>query len=110
MTDDSGWRKAVLYLRAAHSDKGGGLTPIDAQRHACECRANELGWAVVREYVDHGSAYNIDRRPGLREMLGDLKLTRDIDFVMTYNPARISQDAVIYLYVVWAIQDAGAEL
>jgi DNA invertase Pin-like site-specific DNA recombinase len=101
---------AVLYLREARSSKGYGLSAIDAQRHLCEQRANELGLTVVREYVDHGAAYNIDRRPGLREMLGDLKLARDIDFVITYDPARISRDAVMYLYVVWAIQDAGAEL
>jgi DNA invertase Pin-like site-specific DNA recombinase len=102
--------RAVLYLRAARNSKDGGLAAIDAQRHQCEQRANELGFTVVREYIDHGSAYNIDRRPGLREMLGDLKLARDIDFVITYDPARISRDAVMYLYVVWAIQDAGAEL
>jgi site-specific DNA recombinase len=103
-------QRAILYLRAARRPQRERETTIEAQRYACERRASERGLEVVREYVDYGTGGWLDQGPGLRELLGDLKLRREADWVITYDYARMARTVLEHTYALWDIQAAGARL
>ncbi|MCE7006606.1 recombinase family protein [Kibdelosporangium philippinense] len=103
--------KAVLYLRVARrSEPGKTDTEINMQRQACEHRASELGLEVVCEYVDYGRSGGLDQRPRLKELLSDLKLRRDVQWVIAYDQQSVARTMLEYTYAIWDVQDSGAEL
>jgi DNA invertase Pin-like site-specific DNA recombinase len=106
--NETAQRKAVLYMRVAHS-RGGDQTAIARQRHACERRAAELGLSIVAEYVEVGPGRGTEKRPMLRAMLGGLSAD-DIICVIAYNHARVTLTMQEYIDIVWQIDMAGAQL
>jgi site-specific DNA recombinase len=101
---------AVIYIRVARSGPAS-QQAIDSQRHSCQRRANELGLTVLREYVEHGPGSLGAGRSTLRKMVGDLKLLQgQVDYVITYDHARIARDMQAYVHILWAIQSTGARL
>jgi site-specific DNA recombinase len=62
---------------------------------ACERKAEQMGLAIVGEYVEPGrSATTIANRPKFQEMLERIKRDRDVDFVLVYNLSRLNRNRV----------------
>jgi DNA invertase Pin-like site-specific DNA recombinase len=108
--DDHLLPQAVLYLRVTRGTQEVQEKAIAAQRHACVRRANELGVTIVEEYTEHASGNVIDERPALGRLLDDLKNRDHVTFVIAYDHAGVAQNMQVYLQVLWAIEQAGAQL
>ena len=62
---------------------------------ACQRKAEQMGLAVVGEYVEPGrSATTIAKRPVFQEMLARMKRDRDADYVIVYNLSRLNRNRV----------------
>ncbi len=108
-------KRAIIYLRvstAKQASTGGEAEgySIPAQRGACQRKAEELGAAVVDEYVDAGaSARSIDR-PALQELLDRLLEKHDVDYVIVHKVDRLARDRADDVAIGLAIHKAGAVL
>ena len=111
----NGSKRAVLYLRVstARQARSGGEVEgysIPAQRDACRRKADDLGAAVIDEYVDAGaSARSIDR-PALQDLLTRLSDKRDVDYVIVHKVDRLARDRADDVAIGLAIHKAGAVL
>ena len=105
-------KRAVIYLRvstAKQASTGGEAEgySIPAQRGACQRKAEELGAAVVEEYVDAGaSARSIDR-PALQELLDRLIEKHDVDYVIVHKVDRLARDRADDVAIGLAIHKAA---
>lgn len=111
----SGSKRAVLYLRVstAKQARTGGADEaysISAQREASRRKAEDLGAAVVDEYIDAGaSARSIDR-PALQALLRRLADQHDVDYVVVHKVDRLARDRADDVAIGLAIHKAGAVL
>ncbi len=106
--------RAVIYLRVSsrgqvETDYDAEGLSIPAQREACKRRAEDLGAAIVAEYVDRGESAKTADRPELNRMLGDL-LDGGIDFVIVHKLDRLARSRADDVAIVLTIQKAGARL
>ena len=114
MSDTSGIRHAVLYLRVSTKDqarKGGeeeGFS-IPAQRDAGRRRAAALGAAIIDEFIDAGESAKSARRPELQRML---RFIRDcpIDYVIVHKVDRLARNRADDVEISLRIQASGATL
>jgi site-specific DNA recombinase len=87
---------AVVYLRVSSQRQTQTATDIDAdgnsiatQREAAHRKAAELGYEVVREFVEPGaSAKTVEKRPVFQHMLAYLQQHPEIDYVIVYARSR----------------------
>ena len=89
-SSDLSTSRAVIYLRVstaeqADTDYGTEGFSLPAQREACRRKAQELGAAVVDEYMDRGESARSAKRPALQAMLQRLRLAHDIDYVIGHK-------------------------
>lgn len=115
--EDPKLKRAVLYLHAAQSSNPSAAdkqrSAIALQRQVCQRRADELGVEVVHEYADCGvSGRMSERQYELGQLLEDAKAGTHghIDYVITFDHARIARDAIVYTQVVWELERVGVEL
>jgi DNA invertase Pin-like site-specific DNA recombinase len=83
---------------------------IDAQRTACRRAAAELGVHVVREYAEHGGTGRIDKRPELRLMLDELRMLRDVRYVITISCDRLWRQVADQAAIQFETDAAGTQL
>ena len=106
-TPDHVLPRAVTYLRSVAPTRERRLA-MDAQRYSCERRANELGAAVIGEYVDIGSGLTYERST-LHCMFEDLA-ENGVAYVIAAEHNSIAHSMDIYGRIVWKIEQAGARL
>ncbi len=108
-------KRAVIYLRVSTSEQvktdfdADGLS-IRAQREACGRMADQLGAAVVDEYVDRGESAKSAARPALQEMLKRLRAEADVDYVIVHKVDRLARSREDDIAIAVAIRQAGAQL
>ena len=102
--------QAVLYLRVNNHGTRIHHTAMHAQRHACIRRANELGLAVAREYVEHVSDNRLEDRPELQRMLQELREPGRVSCVIVFDHARVAYTMQVYGQIVWALEQVGVRL
>ncbi|GFG50806.1 recombinase family protein [Mycolicibacterium agri] len=88
--------KAVLYLRVSSKKQMDTAVDIDpdgnsiaTQREVSTRKANNLGAAVVHEFVEPGvSAATIEKRQAFQDMLAFLRENSDVRYVIVYARSR----------------------
>ena len=105
--------QAVIFIRARHV--GGNARDaeewqIAAQRRACQEAAQQLGVAVIGEYIEHGGTGSLERRPVIRQMSAELLQRRDVAYVITTSVDRLARRTADLASIQLDIQAADAEL
>jgi site-specific DNA recombinase len=115
-TAPPGRKRALLYLRVSsqqqvETDFDPEGNSIPTQRQACQRRAEELGLAVVDEYVEPGrSARDTKKRPKFNAMMKRLREARDADCIIVYNRSRLHRDAIDASLTKRELAELGVEL
>jgi DNA invertase Pin-like site-specific DNA recombinase len=115
LVSSQGTARAVVYLRVStteqaetdFSDEGYSIPP---QRDACRRKAEQLGAAVVDEYLDRGESARSAARPKLQSMLQRLRLARDVDYVIVHKIDRLARSREDDDNIVMDIRSAGAQI
>lgn len=108
--------ESVLYLRVstARQVKTDELDPegysVPAQREAGRRKADELGAAVVAEFVDYGESARTDDRPEFRRMLRYLKERGSVRYVIVDKVNRFARNRRDDANALFEIRAAGAML
>ena len=107
-------KKAFLYIRVSsfkqiRPDSAEGLS-IPDQRLLGQQRAQQLGAEVVNEYVERESAKTAEKRPALQRMLADLRLRRDIDYVIVWKLDRFARNRFDDAIVGRELEELGVSL
>ena len=108
--------RAVLYLRVStpsqvQTDYDPEGLSIPAQRRACQRKAEQLGLAVVDEYVEPGrTATSMDKRPAFQAMLARIKSERDVDSVIVYKLSRMNRNRIDDALVVMSLRQLNVSL
>ena len=105
---------AVIYLRVSTKEQAemGGEAEgfsIPAQRDACLRRAEQMGAAVIDEFVDRGESARSANRPELQRLLRFVATT-SVDYVIVHKVDRLARSRVDDVEINVAIQAAGARL
>lgn len=87
---------AVMFLRARTLGIDGSERQIEAtqiawQRHRCQAAAVDLNCTIIREYIEHGGAGGVERRPVLRLMLDEIRALRDVKYVLVASLDRLTR-------------------
>ncbi len=102
--------KAVTYCRVS-SDKqvrtGHGLSSQDVR---CREYASRMGYEVIASYQDEGQSGKLMDRPKLKEMLADLKKSREQIVVIIDDISRLARDVQTHIALRSAILSAGGKL
>lgn len=106
--------RGAIYLRVSTEEQarvGGGMEgySIPYQREACRRKANEMGLAVVEEYVDPGYSGRTTRRPDFERLLNDLAAGR-ITHVIVHKLDRLGRSKQVDYAIDEAIEAAHAHL
>ena len=65
---------------------------IQAQREACEYKAEQVGAIIVRHFVDRGKSARTMDRPALQEMLTYITENPDIQYVIVHKLDRLARN------------------
>lgn len=106
---------AVLLLRARHLSADGHdweaeERAIALQRESCITAAEQLGAEVIAEYVEHGGAGSIAHRPRVRMMLDELRILRDVNYVIVDTADRLTRRVADWEEIRLELEAAGARL
>lgn len=108
--------RAVIYLRVSSTRQVGrdydpeGIS-IPAQRAACHDRAEQLGLAIVDEYVEPGrSATEMTKRAAFQHMLRRIPVTGDVDHVIVYKLSRLARNRVDDALITADLRQCGVTL
>ena len=83
--------RAVTYLRVSTEEQGTRFG-LPSQRAACQGRAKEKGWTIIREIVDDQTGTDVFR-PGLAEVRR-LSAAGEVDIVLMYSVDRLSRTTI----------------
>ena len=108
-------KRAVIYLRVstaeqADTDFDAEGFSIPAQRDACTRKAEQLGAAVVEEYVDRGESARSADRPQLQAMLRSLTPDALVDYVVVHKVDRLARSREDDIAIGMKIRRSGAQL
>lgn len=78
-------RRCGLYARVSTSDQS-----VDLQLDGLRRLAQQRGWAVVGEYIDHGVSGTKDKRPELDRLMADAR-TGKLDVVLVWRFDRFAR-------------------
>lgn len=107
---------AVMLLRARHlgSDdqhsRAIERAMIAAQRQRCRQAADQLNAHLVREYVEYSGTGAIDKRPQLQLLLDELRMLRDVRYVIVSAGDRFTRQVSDWRAIQFELEAAGAEL
>jgi DNA invertase Pin-like site-specific DNA recombinase len=76
----------------------------------CEAAAEEIGAAIVHEYIEYGGTGPIAARPAIRQMLGDVGRLLGIRYVLVASLDRLARKPADAAAIQEAVQAAGASL
>lgn len=108
--------RALIYLRVSSNrqvrrDYDPEGISIPAQREACHRKAEQLGLAVVDEYVEPGwSATEMTKRAAFQRMLARIRDTGDIDHLIVYKLSRLARNRVDDALVMADLRQRGIAL
>src|SRR5450759_5441866 len=83
--------RAVIYLRVSPEDQST-MYGLPSQRAACQRKAKEKGWTIVRELTDEVTGTST-LRPGLTEVRR-MVAAGEADIVLCYSVDRLSRNTV----------------
>lgn len=106
---------AVLFLHARPLGTDRQHDPLASaaiarQRSQVQMTAARLGAEVVREYVEYGGGGGIGHRAELRLMLEELRMLRDVDYLITSDPAALGRSRADQTAVAFELEAAGVQL
>ena len=101
--------KAAIYIRVSSEEQAAHGYSLEAQRHACRMRAQQLGATTVLEFADEGVPGTILERPGLSK-LRQAVMHRNVDVVVIYDPDRFARSLAHQLLVTEEIERAKIRL
>ena len=101
--------RAAIYVRVSSEEQAQHGYSLDAQRHACRIRAQQLGATTMVEFADEGVPGTILERPGLTK-LRQAVMRRDVDVVVIYDPDRFARSLAHQLLVTDEIERAKIRL
>ena len=104
-----GFVRAAIYVRVSSEEQAQHGYSLDAQRHACRIRAQQLGATTMVEFADEGVPGTILERPGLTK-LRQAVMRRDVDVVVIYDPDRFARSLAHQLLVTDEIERAKIRL
>lgn len=108
--------RAVIYLRVSSSaqvntDYDPEGISIPAQRVACRRKADQLGLAIVDEYIEPGrSGTEMTRRVAFQQMLTRVRNEKDVDFVIVYKLSRMARNRYDDAIVMADLRKRGVSL
>lgn len=109
MTDHHTLSQAVIFLRGRHGNVAD-QRQLAAERDTCYRAATHLGLVVIREYVEHGGTGQIQRRPGLRLLLEELRALRDAGYVVVTRLDHLARTQTDRRASELELEAAGARL
>lgn len=101
--------KAAIYIRVSTEDQAKHGYSLEAQKEACKARAIELGANEILEFADEGVSGELLERPGLTALRQNVK-TGQVDFVVCYDPDRLSRNLAHQLLITDEIEKSGVRL
>ena len=107
---------AVMLLRARHlggddrQSRAMERAMIAAQRQQCRQAVDRLNAHLVREYVEYGGTGAIDKRPQLQLLLDELRMLRDVRYVIVSAGDRLTRQVSAWHAIQFELEAASAEL
>ena len=96
-------KRAALYLRVSTVDQHPETQGIELRRFA-----QERGYEIVQEYVDHGVSGTKVRRPALDQLLRDAHRHR-FDVVLVWSCDRLARSTKHFLQVLDELNELGIQ-
>jgi len=103
----------MLFLRAnraGRNDEKALTHALALQRTTCQQALDRLRASVVKEYTEYGGAVDIGGRSELLDMLGDLMIQRNADYVIAADWSRLGRKFEDLAFINNVIEEAGALL
>lgn len=97
-------KRAALYIRVSTTGQEDNSS-LESQRHACQQKADELGYTVVAIYRDVESGASIDRKQ-FNALLATIE-RREVDAVVCLSPDRLSRDMNHQAYALTVAERAS---
>jgi len=91
--------RVALYIRVSTQEQASEGYSVGEQTERLKKYAEAMGWEVYKIYVDPGYSGGNTDRPGLTEMIKDVK-TGEIDKVVVYKLDRLSRSQLDTLYLI----------
>lgn len=108
--------RAVIYLRVSSAgqvktDYDPEGISIPAQRRACQRKAEQLGLAIIDEYIEPGrSATEMTKRVAFQQMLTRVRHERDVDVIIVYKLSRMARNRLDDAIVMADLRKRGVSL
>ncbi|WP_370073072.1 recombinase family protein [Mycobacterium sp. Root135] len=84
---------------------------MPAQRVSCQRKASQLGLEIVDEYVEPGrSGTEMTKRIAFQEVLGRIRRTKDIDYLVVYELSRFARNRIDDAMVMADLRKRGVTL
>jgi DNA invertase Pin-like site-specific DNA recombinase len=96
-------KRAALYLRVSTVDQHPETQGLELRRFA-----QERGYEIVQEYVDHGVSGTKVRRPALDQLLKDAHRRR-FDVVLVWSCDRLARSTKHFLQVLDELNESGIQ-
>ncbi len=85
--------RAVLYVRVSTDDQANGPFNLRNQEQRCHDYCKQMGWQVVKVFIDRGESARSADRPEFQEMLSFCKAHRlDISCVIVQDLSRFARN------------------
>jgi DNA invertase Pin-like site-specific DNA recombinase len=97
-------RRAALYLRVSTSDQR-----VDLQLSGLRQLAQQRGWEVVGEFIDHGFSGSKTKRPQLDQMLAEVNRGR-VDTVAVWKLDRLGRSTKDLLVLLEELRVRNVEI
>lgn len=91
--------RVALYIRVSTQEQATEGYSVGEQTERLKKYAEAMGWEIYKIYVDPGYSGGNTDRPGLSDMIKDVK-TGEIDKVVVYKLDRLSRSQLDTLYLI----------
>ena len=91
--------RVALYVRVSSQEQAEEGYSIGEQTERLQKYAEAMGWEIYKVYVDPGYSGGNMSRPGLNDMINDVK-SGEIDTVVVYKLDRLSRNQFDTLYLI----------
>ncbi|MBV9857241.1 MAG: recombinase family protein [Streptosporangiaceae bacterium] len=113
--DSANQKRAVTFIRARHLGSSGRhpaieAMQVEAQGDACKKLAEQLGAAVVDEYVEYGGTGKIAHRPVLMRLLDRLRTDPTIDYLIVASLDRLARSRADWAAIRLELEAANVTL
>lgn len=84
-------KRAVIYARVSTRRQADDGLPVESQLEHCRAKAQALGAAVAREFVDGGISGTTDRRPAFQDALNYCAV-HEVDYFICWSSSRFARN------------------